>query len=385
MKRYGLAIVGGGASGLYLAALLANKNISVAVIESGERVGRKLSATGNGQGNLTNANISSDNYFGDKELIRNVLGGGFDVLSVFPMLFSADELGRVYPTGRQASSLTDALRKIISDAENIDLITSAKVNRIDVGYKLFLDAGVIEADRVALCTGGKSQKQFGSDGNGYALAARFGHKITPLFPSLVQLRTETEKIRSLKGLRADCIAYALHENKTLCRARGDVIFTEYGVTGNAVFRVSPYLTDVNDAEISIEFLPGLDENTIARDVRRKAELGYGESEWLSGTLNNQIGRAIVRASARRTPEGIARTVKNFVLKVTGTLGFDYAQVTRGGISTDGVTEYLESKYSPGLYFAGEILDVDGECGGYNLHWAFSSAHRVSEAILRSLR
>ncbi len=384
MKRYGLAIVGGGASGLYLAARLANKSISVILLESGNRVGRKLSATGNGQGNLTNTDMSADKYFGNKKLIKNVIYADCsDVLDIFPMLFSADERGRIYPTGRQASALTDALRKIVSEAKNIDVVTSAAVTDIRAGYKLFVDGEIIEADRVALCTGGKAQRQFGTDGSGYALASRFGHKVTPLFPSLVQLKTDTERIKSLKGLRVDCMLTAYADGKKLCSSRGDVIFAEYGITGNAVFQVSPYITGKKDAEVSLEFLPDIRREAIAENIKQKLSLGYAAEELLSGTLNNQIGRAVVRSSDR-TPDGISRAVKDFRLTVTGTLGFDHAQVTRGGIDTDGVTENLESVYSAGLYFAGEILDVDGECGGYNLHWAFSSARRVSEAILSGI-
>ena len=164
-------------------------------------------------------------------------------------------------------------------------------------------------------------------------------------------------------------------------ARGDVIFADYGVTGSAVFSVSYFVTGLSGVTLDIAFLPDTDEETVARDVRRKLGAGYEHGELLSGTLNNQIGRAVMRRCPSSDPAEIARAVKHFTLSVQGTLGFDSAQVTRGGIPTNEVTDDLESVYSQGLYFAGEILDVDGECGGFNLHWAFSCARRIAEGLL----
>lgn len=384
MRNYDIAVIGGGAAGCYLAALLAeHKNLTVALVESGARLGRKLSATGNGQGNLTNAVMSADKYFGDRKLIADIVGEDYkSVLTPFFGLFTADSLGRVYPSGRQASALTDALRRRI-ERGNIDVLTEVKATNVESGYKISLSDGRnLNARFVVLCAGGKAQKQFGTDGNAYALAERFGHKVTPLYPSLVQLKTDVTHIKTLRGLRADCLVTALVGNKAVMTARGDVIFADYGVTGNAIFTVSSYVTGKENVSLSLAFLPGVDEREIARDVDNKKRGGYAREELLACTLNNQIGRAIMKRCASDNPAVIAEAVKNFTLKVTGTLGFDNAQVTRGGISTDGVTDELESKYACGLFFAGEILDVDGECGGYNLHWAFSSAARVCNAILK---
>ena len=381
---YDLCIIGGGASGLYLASRLANKNVSVILCESGERLGRKLSATGNGQGNVTNLNISEKNYFGSVSVSDKLLSNK-DLLSVFPMLFTADELGRVYPAGRQASALTDALRRIVTTASNIEVRLSSKAVRLESGFVIHLQNGEkIYADKLALCAGGKAQKQFGTDGNAYAMASRFGHKISPLYPSLVQLKTPTDKIKTLKGLRANGKVKATQNGKVLGEAYGDIIFADYGVTGNAIFAISAFVSGKENVELQLSFLPDVAEKDIAESVRKKIELGYERSELLSGTLNNQIGRMIMK-TAGSTPEQIASAVKNFILPVLGTLSFDYAQVTKGGITGEGINENLESKYAKGLYFAGEILDVDGECGGYNLHWAFSSAAVVAEAILRNKR
>lgn len=378
--KYDVAVIGGGASGLYLAALLAGSNLKVALIESQPRVGKKLSATGNGQGNLTNVNVSEDKYFGSV-CVKNIIGDYQSVLELFPMLFEIDGEGRVYPTGKQASSMTDALRRIIDNAPNVDVYLSTKIIEINKGYAIKSEDGkIFYSEKVVLSTGGKSQKQFGSDGNAYKLATRFGHKISQLYPSLVQLKTNTEDIKTLKGIRVFADVTAIINDKETVTQRGDVIFTEYGVTGNAIFSLSAYLTDKEDVALKISFLPDVSYETLLSSIERKISLGYERSEMLSGTLNNQLGRAIIRKSGS-TPKEIARSVKDFRLKVIGSLGFDYAQVTKGGIYGAEVTDNLESKYSKGLYFTGEILDVDGLCGGYNLHWAFSSAKKVASAIL----
>ncbi|MBR6788947.1 MAG: aminoacetone oxidase family FAD-binding enzyme [Clostridia bacterium] len=378
--KYDVAVIGAGASGLYLTALLAGSNLKVALIESQPRVGKKLSATGNGQGNLTNVNVSEDKYFGSV-CVKNIIGDYQSVLELFPMLFEIDGEGRVYPTGKQASSMTDALRRIIDNAPNVDVYLSTKIIEINKGYVIKSeDEKIFYSEKVVLSTGGKSQKQFGSDGNAYKLATRFGHKISQLYPSLVQLKTNTEDIKTLKGIRVFADVTAIINDKETVTQRGDVIFTEYGVTGNAIFSLSAYLTDKDDVALKISFLPDVSYETLLSSIERKISLGYERSEMLSGTLNNQLGRAIIRKSGS-TPKEIARSVKDFRLKVIGSLGFDYAQVTKGGIYGAEVTDNLESKYSKGLYFTGEILDVDGLCGGYNLHWAFSSAKKVASAIL----
>ena len=262
------------------------------------------------------------------------------------------------------------------------MLTDARVVSLEKGGQFVLrlsDGSSLTARYVVMCVGGKAQKQFGTDGSSYALARAFGHRITPLFPSLVQLKTDVAHIKTLRGIRADCNLRAVAEDGGEMSARGDVIFTDYGVSGNAVFSVSPVFAG-SRGKICIGFAPGISEEELAADIRLKQSLGYERSEVLALTLNNQIGRAIVRRAGSGDAAVIAHTAKNFTLEVNGTLGFDYAQVTRGGVDMSDVNDDLESALCPGLFFAGEVLDVDGDCGGYNLTWAFASAARVAEAI-----
>ena len=175
---------------------------------------------------------------------------------------------------------------------------------------------------------------------------------------------------------------AKRKGKTLATVRGDVIFTDYGVSGDAIFRLSSYLTEIaesGEGSLVIDFLPDVPEEKLRETVEKKSQSGYyAFGELLCGVLNNQIGRAVTKRASELSK--IAPSVKNFELRVTGTLGFDYAQVTKGGIPLKEVDDNLQSKFCEGLYFAGEILDVDGECGGYNLQWAYSSACAVAKAI-----
>jgi hypothetical protein len=357
-------------------------------------VGKKLSATGNGQGNVTNRNFGGEHYFSDDKQKAEEILRAFPPESLIAYLeklgglFEADERGRVYPAGRQASAVTDLLRFALQKA-GVQTVTGVKIEKItrkNGGYALLDGNGQrYQADILVVATGGKAAKNFGTDGSGYELLRALGHSVTPLYPALVQLKTDTTDLKGLRGIRAECLVTALNGGKGSTHARGDVIFTDYGVSGNAIFTLSSYLTDQTGGAIAIDFLPDITEEKLTAILRQKQAL-HPENELLGCIVNNQLGRSIVRRVEREygkvTAENVAHTVKDFRLKVVGTLGFDQAQVTRGGIPMPEVNGDLESKRSPDLYLCGEVLNVDGECGGYNLQWAFSSAVCVAEGILR---
>ena len=387
MQKFDVIIVGGGAAGLACALTLkkGNSNLSVAVCEKGDRLGRKLAATGNGQGNISNDDLSAEHYHGSLAPLAAKLinGGKFQVQSLFDCLFVSDKSGRIYPAGKQASSLSDCLIREVEKL-GVQILTKAEVTSISKGFKLTLSDGrALSAKRVVLAFGGKAQKQFGTDGSAYALAKSFGHSTTQLSPAIVQLKCETQHIKTLKGIRAECRVSAYGKNgERLCATFGDVIFTDYGVSGNAVFYASSYIAGEDGAYLSLEFIPTFSQKEVEQNIKTKIERGYPPSELLSGTLHNQIGRAIIKRCNSSDPAKIAHTVKNFTLPVLGSLGFDYAQVTKGGIPVSEVGDDLQSRNASGLYFAGEALDVDGDCGGYNLTWAFVSGMHVAKNILK---
>ncbi|MBP5243074.1 MAG: aminoacetone oxidase family FAD-binding enzyme [Clostridia bacterium] len=395
MKEKNIVIIGGGASGLFCALSLAERGAkNITVLERGERVGRKLSATGNGQGNLTNRNMGAERYFTDEPKKAAEILRAFDenaLLSYFENLgglFESDEKGRVYPTSRQASAITDLLRFALAK-RGVTTITNCKAEKITKrgdGFSVICSDGSNRfADVLVMATGGKAAKNFGTDGTAYDLVKPFGHTVTPLFPALVQLKTDTTYIKALKGIRVDCLVKAYDGKKEATHVRGDVIFTDYGVSGNAVFFASSYLVGVNAPALSLEFLPDVSREKLTGILEKKSK-NSAEDGLLGCILNNQLGRSVIKRVKAEKGEGytaadVANTVKDFRLKVTGTLGFDYAQVTRGGIPMSEVDDGLQSKKAKNLYFCGEILNVDGECGGYNLQWAFSSARRVANGIV----
>ena len=397
---YNTIIIGGGASGLFLTNLLLQKGANpntLLVLERGERVGKKLSATGNGQGNITNLSVTKGGYFSSQAqatpraqtLINahddNQLKNFFASLGV-PLL--PDERGRVYPASRQASALTDALR---FGAEKVRTEFRTQVTKVEKQGGMFEviaqteeGAKTFYAKSVVLCTGGKAAKNFGTDGSAYALATAFGHTVTKLYPSLVQLKTETAPTKTLKGIRVNDGVLTARYPGGECSLQGDIIFTDYGVSGDAVFRISAYIADKIESGVtlSIDFLPQLSQAEVLDLLQCKTQAYpcLDKNETLFGIVNNQIGRAIFRRAAGDIQKA-ASFVKAFPLQVTGSLGFDYAQVTKGGVPLAEVDDNLQSNYTSGLYFAGEILDIDGACGGYNLQWAFSSACVVANAIL----
>ncbi len=410
MEKIKTAIIGGGASGLVLASALKNKQKTV-VFERGERVGKKLAATGNGQGNVTNLGAVKEEYFsfsGGETLAKEIVSR-YDNKSLVEyfenagLLLITDERGRVYPAGRQASALTDSLRNLLSKSE-VEIRLKTRVvdlDKVKGGFVLTVEKENAEkeqvfAETVVLCAGGTVARSFGTDGSAYALAQKFGHKITPLFPSLVQLKADTKELKSLKGIRvADATVTAIYTDfscgsprQRSVRLKGDIMFADYGVSGDSIFRLSPFLThrlQEGGVVLSIDFLPAFTENYIYQSlVKKRAQFpDLLAGELLCGFVNNQIARVVMKR-AKGDLQAAARMVKAFTLTITGHLGLDSAQVTKGGIRMDEVDENLQSRKQKGLYFAGEILDIDGQCGGYNLQWAYSSARLVAAAIDREM-
>ena len=382
MKKYKAAIIGGGFSGL-IAAIKLSENLgggNVIVLEKNDRTGKKIVATGNGRGNITNLELSAANYHsvgGDENLIAVEKYGNKSIISFFSSLgvSVSAEGNRVYPSSMQASSLLDMMR--------LRLDIKPQKN----GFCLKTTGEDVFTEKVIFAAGGKAGKQYGTDGTAFSLLQKLGVKITGLYPAIVQLKTDTDYIKGLKNLKEKASVSAYDGDKFLKSFYGDVLFTDYGVSGNATFYLSSYLTGAKNPVLKIEFTDKTESELYEFLVEKVKNLPYiTVDDLLTGVVNKQIGRAIVKRSGAgdtsdKSLEKIAKTAKNFTLNVRGTLGFDYAQVTRGGVSWKELDENLECKKVRGLFVTGEAVDVDGDCGGYNLQWAFSSAMVAADKII----
>ncbi len=396
-KTYSVAIIGGGFSGLVCAETLSCKfgGENVLLIEKNDRVGKKILATGNGRGNFTNLDLSPEKYhsvcgasvskilnkYGNKSIIDYFKGLGVDY---------STENGKVYPSSFQANSLLDMLRLKL-DYLKTEIKTASRVEKVvkvKGGFKIIANEEYF-AKTVIFACGGKASKQYGTDGTSYAILEELGHTVTKLYPSLVQVKTDTSKIKGLKGLKQEADISVIRNGKSVVSFRGDVLFTDFGVSGNAVFYASAYLPTDTKCKLSISFLPEKSKQEIEDFIVNKFKnLPYlSVEECLTGVINKQIGKAIIKdcgnlSKNQKSASIIAQKVKDFTLDVKGTLGFDNAQVTKGGIRFSEVCELtLQSKLVSGLFIVGEALDVDGDCGGYNLQWAYSSAKTACDGVI----
>lgn len=385
-KNYNTIIVGGGASGLLSAVELVKGNDGflgeeILILERNDRVGKKLIATGNGQGNLTNEKFSEKYYYGDKAFIEQFVSSAKKIdlkkyLSDLGIFVCAGKDGKVYPLSKQASSVLDSIRAYLIH-KNCTILTGKRVNKIakaDGEFEVCVGSDKYYAKNVILATGGSAGKQFGTDGTAYALAESFGHKKTELFPSLVQLKTPTDKIKGLKGIKETARVTAFDKSKPLMSVEGDLLFTDFGVSGSTIFSVSASIAGKKDAYLIIEFLPSLTFTQTENVIAKRQQIPYVEKgDLLCGVLNKKLGQMLVKNAKSYSATDIAYAIKNFKLNVVGSLDFSYAQTTRGGIKTSQIdAQTYQSKLVDNLYIVGEALNVDGDCGGYNLTFAFIS-------------
>ena len=398
-----VAIVGGGASGLMAAITAAENGHAVTVFERQSRVGRKLLATGNGRCNLSNMQPPEGHYHGaEPDFVRPALEAfpaqaARDFFRSLGLLTVEEPSGRVYPFSDQAGSVVDVLR-FAAEARGASLRTGEEVlslRRQGAGFLAETAEDKRFFERVIVCCGGLAGGRLGGTKSGYDLLSALGHSRTALYPALVQLKTPPERVRSLKGVRADALVRVEQNGRLLAESAGEVQFTEYGLSGPATFEVSRAAAAAG-AGVTARLdllrgtpLPELEALLAARC--RDLPLLTGENLF-TGLLHNRLGRVVLREAglASDLPLGdfsprararAAAAVKAFVLPVTGTTGFDNAQVTAGGIATDGFSpETLQSRLVPGLYAAGEVLDADGDCGGFNLQWAWASGRLAGRLL-----
>lgn len=389
-----IGIIGGGASGM-AAALAASENQAnkVILVERQARVGRKLQATGNGRCNLSNLQGMEGRYHGEEPafsryaLERFSAGETLRWFSSLGLYTVTEPGGRVYPYSDQANSVVDVLRFAL-ERPNITVKLGFEVERVkktEDGFSVVSNGERIGCDRLIVACGGLAGSKLGGTMSGYKLLRSLGHSCTRLRPNLVQIKASWDSLPALKGVRANCRAEILHDGSVFASSVGELQFTEFGLSGPVIFEVSRDVCQGGGQWLCrLDFLPELEEETLLEMLARRRETNLPAGELLTGILHNRLGRVLTREAgiAANRPIGelsrwelgqVARTVKSFPVPLTEPLGMDSAQVTAGGIVTREFDEKtMESRLQPGLYACGEVLDIDGDCGGYNLQWAWSS-------------
>lgn len=422
MKKYDTIIAGGGPSGMTAALCCAKEGQRVLLIDRCDRVGRKILVTGNGRCNLTNMYQEADCYRGEApEQMKRVLSsfGLADALTFFHRLgiCTRDKNGYIYPYNEQAASVREAFESALLARKNLDILTETSVTGMENTKEGFVvdteDAGDKPSRKqdnrisrhkkqrfycrsLIIATGGFAGVKLGCDGSGYEIAGKLGHHIIKPLPALTALRSSAPFMKKLSGVRNQAVLTLLVEEQECAREQGELQWTDYGVSGVAVFQLSRFailaLEEGKRVRLSLDFLPEKTEEETVELLRELSRCcGYKTgTELLDGILPAKLTPVLLQEAAvdekkktsrwdEKEIRRLASALKAFSLRISGYVGYEKAQVTRGGVDLRELTGQLESVICPGLFFAGEVLDVDGTCGGYNLQWAFSSGSVAGKA------
>ena len=396
----------------------------VLLLEHTDRIGKKLLATGNGKCNLTNLTIEPGDYRGNHPsfatpVLRSFTPG--QTLELFEEmgLVWKEKSGLVYPYSNQASTVLDLLRTEL-ERLRVTVLTEVRVAEIlpasskslMKGFLIRTSQGEYRADSVILTCGSKAAPKTGSDGSGYQLARKLGHTVIEPLPALVQLKAEGNYFKMIAGVRSDCrLRLYIEEHAGGRKQRrqngngdmsvkeqlvseevGEVQFTDYGISGIPVFQLSRFavraLWEKKKTYVVCDFLPDMEETALYEYLCRKKQRLFEQGsceELLLGLLNKKLNLMLLKESgfsgqakaaglSQKQMKKLCRRIKNWEIHLNGYQSFEQGQICQGGIATEELKETLESKIHNGLYFAGEIIDIDGRCGGYNLQWAWSSAY-----------
>ncbi|MDO5028735.1 MAG: aminoacetone oxidase family FAD-binding enzyme [Bacillota bacterium] len=406
-----IGIIGGGPAGMLLSLLIKRQrpDFQVSLYERNERVGKKLLATGNGRCNYTNLSLKAENFHSsNKDFPMKVIENfnnqdAIDLLKTLGIYPIAENDGRVFPLSLQGSSVLDFLR-LAMERYKVDLVLEEKIDRVEKTSQGFILKGKksYKADKVVVATGGMALPSSGSDGIGYRIAKDFGHNVIEPGPTIVQLESDYSRIKALKGVRIKTWASLYVDGKILDQKYDDVLFTDYGLSGPAIMDLSrksiAALKKNKKVQIGVNLI-GLEKKEIRQMIQERAKnlQGISFENFLLGIVNKKL---IVSIDKRYTSiynrdtkievcddpkfiDELTEILADFKLNISGYKGFAFAQATTGGVDTQEINhESMESLKVPGLYFIGEVVDVDGDCGGYNLQWTWSSAYIAFKSIIK---
>lgn len=406
-----IVVAGGGASGLVAAIAAARLGAPVLVIERMQRVGKKILATGNGRCNLANRFLSLDRYHGsDRAFVGQVLDqfGLEQTLEFFRELgleTREEEEGKLFPLCGQASSVLDVLRYEL-DRLGVETLCDVRVQSVEAGSRglacVCTDGQVFPCGGVIVATGGKSSPNLGSNGGGYKIAQGLGHRVVEPFPALVQIHLNAPFLKRLSGLKVDGRVRAWGGKEPRRTESGELLFTDYGISGPPILQISRCFSEalVNGwpAAVELDLFPQWTEADLAGRLARRFQEQAGKPLEFSfvGFLHKRLVPVVLKESGIELKGGcerlefaavkrLAALLKGWKIPVTGTESWMHSQVTAGGVELSEVeADTLESRRARGVYFAGEVLDVDGDCGGFNLQWAWSSGHVAGMAAARSV-
>ena len=389
-----IGIIGAGASGM-AAALAAAENPQniVILMERQARVGRKLQATGNGRCNLSNIHADRGGYNGTHPEFALSAITSFDPKATLRWFADlglytvTEDTGRVYPYSDQANSVVDVLRLNLN-RPNITLKLSfdaEKVQKTTEGFLITGSGETVACDKLIVACGGLAGSKLGGTMSGYKILGKLGHKCTRLRPSLVQIKADWSSLAALKGVRTNCYIQILKDGNLFSQSSGELQLTEQGISGPVVFEISRDVCYGPGAwSARLDFLPDLSQEQLQKTLELRRNTNLPMDELLTGILHNRLGRVLTKTAGVRGKnfaqelsnadvQAVCDAVKGLEIPLTEPLGMDSAQVTAGGICTDQFDENtMQSRLIPGLYACGEVLDIDGDCGGYNLQWAWSS-------------
>lgn len=389
-----ITIIGGGASGLVAGIAAARYGCNnITILEKMQRVGKKILSTGNGRCNLTNRNISSEDYDGNTEFLSYIstdIENSEEFFSSLGLICRADDTGRVYPYSNAATSVLDSLR-FAADFSGINTICEYAVTDIRKtknGFIITNGETEIKAKRVIISTGGKAAQSLGSTGDGYELCKKFGHSVTPLYPALAPLRTDVELVKSLKGLRVAADVSLIYNGNVIDRQSGEVQFTDGALSGICIFNLSAKAAEyINKGEISLDTAPTLSKEELYGLIKSTAEIRTSLpcEELLTGIYHKRVGQAMLKKAgisfsktcgeiSGKEISKLCNIAKDSRYPIRNVSDWSLAQITCGGIPASEVSEKLESLKANGLYLCGEILNIQGKCGGYNLDWAWKSGY-----------